>query len=193
MPKQGYISASQFPQLMVKGDIAKDQFGTGALTMAYELACERLGVELPDAFGAALDWGNEHEWSARELYTERTMREVVLPSFIQHATLEKVGGTPDGLVGEDGIIEIKCPYTPVNHLKNLLTASQYESDYKAQIQGYLWITGRKWCDFISYDPRFPEAKQIAIHRKERDEDYIAILAARVERFEKEIQKVLNAL
>lgn len=191
MPKQGYISASNFAQLMIASDIKKNQFGTGAYTMAYEIACERLGVEIPDAFGAALDWGNEYEWNAREMYQERTFCAVQLPTFIEHPEIGMVGGTPDGLVGDDGIIEIKCPYSPVNHLKNILTAHQYHDQYKAQCQGYLWLTGRKWVDFISFDPRFPELKQIAIHRFERDEEYITLLQARVIAFDKIIQDTLN--
>jgi hypothetical protein len=184
MPKLGYITASCFKQLMVEADIKKDQFGAGAMTLAYEIATERFGVELPDAYGAALDWGNEHEWEARERYSEKNMVLVNTPLFIEHPLHEMIGGTPDGLVGLDGIIEIKCPHNPVHHLRNYLEAAQYYDTYKAQCQGYLWITDRKWVDFVSFDPRWPESKQLAVHRFMRDEAYIEMLANRVVRFEK---------
>jgi len=192
MPKSGYISASSFDQLMKKTDIAKNQFGDGCMTLAHKIVCERLNVEIPEAFGAALDWGNEYEYNAREEYEQREFCKVVVPKFISILDT-MVGGTPDGLVGDDGILEIKCPHNPVNHLENILTASQYHEKYKAQCQGYLWITGRKWVDFASYDPRFPEDKTLVVHRFERDDEYISTLSKRVELFEQIILDILKQL
>jgi hypothetical protein len=132
-----------------------------------------------------MDWGNEYELDAIEAYQTQTGQLVTLNDVIQHPTLNYVAGTPDGLIGEDGIIEVKCPYNSVNHLMNLKSGAQLD-DYKYQIQGYLWITGRKWCDFVSYDPRFKKDLQLAIYRVDRDQEMIDELAARVQEFEETV-------
>lgn len=193
MPKLGYLTASSFEQIMKATDLKKDTFGDGCITLAYEIAAERFGVELPDAHGAALDWGNEHEWEARERYAEQRLVSVDLPGFIDHPTVANVGGTPDGVIGSVGIVEIKCPHNPVHHVHNILTAAQYHDKYKAQCQGYLWITGAQWVDFVSFDPRWPEAKQLAVHRFERDEEYISTLANRVERFMQMVDQAVEQI
>ena len=93
-----------------------------------------------------------------------------------HPNYDFITGEPDGLIGESGIIEVKCPNSN-NHFKNLLYGAQID-DYKYQIQGYLWLTDRFWCDFVSYDPRFPDKYQLSIHRIEQDGEIISELEAR---------------
>lgn len=121
-------------------------------------------------------WGNEHEQDARAEYERRTGVAVELCGFIAYNSV--FGGSPDGLVGEDGIIEIKCPYNSANHARNLLltTTEQFRKlhpEYYAQIQGNLLATGRKWADFVSYDPRVQNASlMLKVLRIERDEEYI---------------------
>lgn len=193
MPNAGFLSASKFEQLMKPSDLKKNIYGDGCITLAYEIALSRLGVELPDSYGAALNWGNEHEWSAVEAYKERNVCEVVRPEFIPHHSLAYVGGTPDGLVGTDGIIEVKCPHNPIYHARNRANAEQYHEQYKAQCQGYLWITDRKWVDFVSFDPRYPEPLQLSVHRFERDQDYIDLLEKRVQDFLPIIENTLNQI
>ena len=193
MPSNGYLSASSFEQLMKATDLKKDQYGDGCQTLAYEIALQRLGVELPEAYSTAIEWGNEHEWQAREAYKDDKIVAVELPEFINHPDIVFVGGTPDGLVGSDGIIEIKCPHNPVHHARNRATAEQYHDKYKAQCQGYLWITGRKWVDFVSFDPRYPEHLQLSVHRFERDEDYIALLEKRVRGFMPLVDDILKSI
>jgi len=134
---------------------------------------------MPEASGIALDWGNEYEWAAKQRYTERTFSTITETSFIESSVIKWFGGTPDGLLGRLGKLEVKCPYNPANHLKNIVNAYQYEEDYKPQIQGYLLLTKRNWCDFVSYDPRFTEPLDLSITRIERDEPYIETLKARI--------------
>lgn len=135
-----------------------------------DLICQRLtnnrGEEIRSA---AINWGHEHEPLARELYCATKLCVVEEVGFIMHETIN-AGCSVDGMVEPDGIIEIKCPYNSKNHLKTLETR-KVPSQYVAQVQGNMLITGRKWCDFISYDPRFPEHLQLCVIRVEPDEEY----------------------
>lgn len=106
--------------------------------------------------GREIKWGNTYEEEARRAYERRCGCEVELVGFIGYG--DSFGGSPDGLVGEEGVIEIKCPYNSTNHARFLLMTSpedlrKAKPEYYAQVQGNLLVTGRKWCDFISYDPR----------------------------------------
>lgn len=193
MPKSGYITASKFEQLMKPTDIKKGEFGDGATNLAYRLAAERMGVEYDDnSFGRAIEWGIDNEPLARRTYESENFTNVIVPTFIEHPDIEFVGGTPDGLVGEDGGIEIKCPENPAYHLRNCANAYQYHNNYKAQVQGYLMISGRKWWDFVSYDPRFPAFKRLGTHRILPDQEYIDILAQRLKDFNQLIQTIINS-
>ncbi len=103
-----------------------------------------------------IKWGNAHEEAARQAYERRTGRSVELVGFVGWGNY--FGGSPDGLVGDDGLIEIKCPYNSSIHARNLLLATpedlrKLHPEYYAQIQGNLLATGRQWADFVSYDPR----------------------------------------
>ncbi len=189
MNKQGKITASRFADVMAAGRGKEQKWGKTAKTYAYQVALERMGVEMPEVTGKALEWGQYYEPEAIELYQQITGRVVGLTDVVQHPELEYVAGTPDGLVGEDGIIEVKCTYNPVNHMANLKEGEQI-NDYWWQIQGYLWLTDRQWCDFVSYDPRFPEGLQLAVHRVNRDEEEISKLAERVQAFEVELVRPL---
>lgn len=113
-------------------------------------------LDYRDINSIEVKWGKEHESDARHAYEIYTGYEVVDSPFLVWS--EDFGGSPDGLVDEDGIIEIKCPYNTSVHVSYLLLQSQEDlkkmkMEYYAQIQGNLIVTGRKWCDFISYDPR----------------------------------------
>ena len=130
-------------------------------------------------------WGDEHEQDARVEYERRTGYTVELCGFI--ALNAGFGGSPDGLVGEEGMIEIKCPYLPANHARNLLLQTpealrKAHPEYYAQMQGNMLATGRKWCDFVSYDPRVQNAPlMLSILRIERDEEYIARIVDALDR------------
>jgi predicted phage-related endonuclease len=95
----------------------------------------------------------------------------------------------DGLIGEDAVLEVKCPNTD-NHIDNILFGSQIEL-YKYQLQGSLWVTGRKRCYFVSYDPRVKV--KLAVHQVERDDDLIAEMQGRYLHFEAEIKKIQEML
>jgi len=192
MNKQGKLTPSQFADMMTR-DRSGNEFGKTALAYAARVACERLGVQLPEVDTWAMQHGNLNEPLAVEAYEDRT-GVIVLQNHapMQHPTLDYIAGTPDGFINDDGLIEVKCPYNPVNHLANLRTGEQIEL-YKWQIQGYLWITDRKWCDFVSFHPDFPEPLNLYVQRIERDEMMITELAERAAKFEQIVQSMLEEL
>lgn len=156
----GHLTASRLADaldLLAKG-------GEGAKRKQYrlELIAERL-TALPTPFfeNQAMKWGTDCEPLARAAYEAETGRMVKEVSFIKHPTLEWAGASPDGLV-DDGLIEIKCP-TTTTHIQNLISGVTPEQ-YKPQMLWQMLCTGRRWCDFISYDPRMPEKLQLFITR-----------------------------
>jgi hypothetical protein len=194
MPKPGYISASQFKKVMVRGKKG-ESFGLVAESYAEEIIMEMIGVQLPSVFSKEMEWGEDHEWDAIDAYQQDQLVTVNRDfDFLVHPVIESVGGTPDGLVGSDGLIEVKCPYNPRWHFKNLVSNYQFDKDtgeYYEQIQGYMMITGRAWCDCVSFDPRWPKDFQLAIHRVNRDDQFIAELEARLIEFKAFILTIKN--
>lgn len=183
MPKQGYITPSRFKDVMTEGRGKSDLWGLTALTYARQIVMDVLGVQREEITAKSLEWGNTFEYEGRAYY--EASRFVSVPELTEpifHPDVEYVCGIPDGLVGDDGIIEIKCPFNPDNHLLNIKEPLQANKEYKWQIQGYLWITERDWCDFVSYHPNFPDHIKCAIHRIDRDQNAIDELAARCELF-----------
>lgn len=136
----------------------------------------------------AMQFGTDNEPVARLAYELETGNTVEEAFFEQHETL-KAGASPDGYVGEVGLIEIKVPNT-ATHIETL-KSREVPKQYYAQIQGQLWITGRDWCDFISYDPRLPENAQLFIKRVNRDTAFINDLEAEVTKFLNEVDKEVS--
>ncbi len=189
----GRATASRFNDVMSVG--RNGQALAGRKNYLSELVIERLTEPPTEDIGfksQAMEWGEEYEPTAVLEYELRTGNQVGNAYFEKHKTLE-AGASPDGYVGADGLIEIKCPNS-AQHLETL-RVKEVPSQYVAQVQGQLWITGRKWCDFISYDPRFPVNAQIFIKRVERDEKYIKELETTITNFlqevEEETEKVKN--
>lgn len=105
--------------------------------------------------------------------------------------MKMAGASPDGLVGEDGLIEIKCP-TTATHIETLLNG-EIKDQYKLQMLWQMACTGRKWCDFVSFDPRLPEDMQLFIERVHRDDRVIKTVERDVQEFLEEVEKTVNAL
>lgn len=131
-------------------------------------------------------WGQQNEDLARTQYQLRTGNTVSGEGFIQHDDL-MVGVSTDGLVNDTGNLEIKCLATR-NHLYNIAMNGDMPDDYKAQVQGQMWITGRDWCDFVGYDSRVPDGLDLFVTRILRDDDYIALLEAEITGFLAEIDR-----
>ena len=174
--------------------IAKTKSGPSASRKNYlaELVCERLTGQKSEGFtSAAIQWGIDHEAEARELYTAQTFNEVVEVGFVDHPTIAMAGCSPDGLVGDDGLIEIKAPNT-ATHIENLMRRDA-DPKYFAQMQMQMACTGRKWCDFVSFDPRLPGDLSIFIHRVERDEAFITEMENEIKAFLAELDATVEAL
>jgi putative phage-type endonuclease len=156
-----------------------------------ELVVERLTQQPIQRYvTSAMQWGTEQEPAARAAYERATGISVEETGFVAHDTL-LAGCSPDGLVDWDGLIEIKCPYNSAVHIETLLNGMPAE--HTAQVQGQLWITGRQWCDFVSYDPRMPEPLQLHVQRIQRDPGFIADLEARITIFLQQVGTQVEAL
>ena len=179
------LSPSGFAMMMVSGRRKDEKFGKTAESYAEEIVQRMIGYVPDQIMTPAMQWGIDNEPIAVEAY-EREKFAIVhgRKKRIVHSDLDYVSGEPDGLVGDDGIIEIKCPNAS-NHFKNLRSGSQIE-DYKWQIQGYLWLTDRKWCDFVSFHPLQPEQFQLSVNRAVRDQEMIDQLAERCVEFWNEL-------
>lgn len=183
----GMVTASRFGDILTLPRSKKDQeagkLSTTAQSYMIEKLTEIMTGEARQLVGVALEWGTVNEPLARERYELDTLQLVTEVGLVEKEIGKyTIGGSPDGLVGEDGIIEIKCPYNTSNHVETLL-GKPISKGYFAQIQGNLYVTGRQWCDYISYDPRIlKEQSQIVITRVQRDEDYIQNLEHRLLQF-----------
>jgi putative phage-type endonuclease len=185
----GKVTASRVADV-----IAKTKTGYGASRANYmaELIAERLTGEPAEKFSnAAMAWGTEKEPEARSYYEFLTDAVVEQIALVPHPTLEMSAASPDGLVGADGLIEIKCPNTST-HIDTLL-GQTVPAKYVTQMQWQMSCTGRKWCDFASYDPRLPESMRIFIQRVERDDEYIGWLETEVTAFLAELDDKVEAL
>ena len=171
--RRGRPTGSNFSKIITSTGKAS----TSAKAYMNELLAEWLADKTYDSDNKSewMERGNELEAEARSLYEFRFNVDVEQVGFCSHDTL-LCGVSPDGLVGDDGLVEIKCPKHST-HIGYLL-AGKLPSGYVPQVQGQLWVTDRKWCDFISYHPDFDPM----IIRVERDEKYIASLSAEVTKF-----------
>jgi hypothetical protein len=196
----GNITGSNFGKLVVKDKKGGYTLSTSATAenLIYKIAWERLlktgnisnGLGRLEINSKETNHGSDWESHARKMY-EQISGNIVVSDNKYYPFDEFIGGTPDGFVGEDGIIEIKCPYNGGNHLKTMLTGKIYNSEYEYQIQGYLWITRRKWCDFITYDPDLIEGLQLNIIRVERDENIIEGISMVMEMVKEKIKQILE--
>jgi len=185
----GKVTASRVADV-----VAKTKTGWGASRANYmaELIAERLTGEPAEKFtNAAMQWGTEKEPEARAAYEFRFDFDVAEVGFVDHPFIEMTGASPDGLVGEMGLVEIKAPNT-ATHIDTLL--SQFvPAKYSTQMQWQMGCCEREWCDFVSYDPRLPEEMRLFIRRVERDDAEIARLEGLVTEFLFELETKLSAL
>ena len=163
---------------------------TGELQTRYnlklDLAVERVTNKPAAHFVSAwMERGTEMEPLARAAYELRHDAEVRQTGFVLHATLNWAGCSPDGLVGDDGLLEIKVP-KPSTHAEYLL-GECVPSDYIPQMMWQMAVTGRKWNDFVSYCPDFPEPLDLFVCRLERDDAQIAAMEAEAEKFLSEVE------
>lgn len=177
--RPAHITPSGFKKVLTNGR-GGAEFGKTAQSYAEEIVQRMMGVELDQYVSSAMEWGIENEPFAIDLYSEQNVCIVQEKERLIHSEYDYISGEPDGLIGDDGIIEVKCPNSS-NHFKNLLEGEQVDK-YMPQMQGYLWLTGRDWCDFVSYDPRYPEKYQLYQQRIQRDQEFIDSLEEKCVKF-----------
>jgi len=185
----GKVTASRVADV-----VAKTKSGPSASRANYmaQLIAERLTGVVQESFtNGAMQWGTEKEPEARaayEFYRNEAVKEI---SFVLHPNIDQSGASPDGLVGDDGMVEIKCPNT-ATHLETLL-GQMIPSKYHNQMQWQMACAGRQWCDFVSYDPRLPENMRLFVKRMPRDDIRIKELETEVAGFLLEIEVKLSEL
>jgi putative phage-type endonuclease len=174
--------------------VAKTKTGTSASRANYmaELVIERLTGTPAERFSnGAMQWGTEKEPEARERYQIESGNLVDEIAFVQHPRIAFSGASPDGLVGDDGLIEIKCPNS-ATHIETLLS-QKIPDKYQLQMLWQMACTQRSWCDFVSYDPRMPEGMQLWIQRYNLDHERLKTIEESVETFLAECAQKLDDL
>lgn len=179
----GHCTSSRFADVMALKKDGKPK--AERAHYLWELVIERLTGNPSDHWtSSAMLWGTENEPFARMAYEARTGRLVEKVGFIKHPTVMFLGGSPDGLIDEDGGFEAKCPFNSENHLLTLRDGMPEE--HIAQVQGGMWINNREWWDFASFDPRMPQHLQLYVQRIARDEKYIDKLQESIGAFLEEV-------
>lgn len=182
----GRVTASRISDVMMKDTTA------GYQNYRAQLVCERLTGQPTETFtSAAMQHGTDTEPQARAMYTLETGLNVSEVGFINHPKLEMSGASPDGLVGEAGLVEIKCPQ-PAQHIRNL-TGENIARGYFLQMQWQMACTGRDWCDFVSFSPAFPDDLQLSVRRVDRDAELVEEITAAVTKFIADVDAVFLAL
>lgn len=185
----GCVTASRIADVMAR---TKSGYAATRANYRAQLICERLtGSAEPSFCSPAMQWGIDKEAEARRAYEFFVDRDVIETGFVLHPDIERAGASPDGLVGDGGLVEIKCPNT-ATHLDTLLSGN-FADKYVKQGLFQLACTGRQWVDLASYDPRLPERMRLFVKRVERDEEAIAEIEREVRAFIAEIDETVEAL
>ncbi len=181
--RKGKVTASKVADVL-----AKTKTGVSASRGNYliELAIQRVTGVIEESFtNAAMQWGKDNEHVARALYEAQTGTFVDQVPFVDHPTIEWFGCSPDGLVGTDGLVEIKCPNSKTHW--EYFKKNAPPTNYIIQMQAQMACTNTQWCDFVSYDPRMPEQSQLLIVRIDRDDDFINnVMIPEIEKFLNEV-------
>ena len=185
----GKVTASRVADV-----IAKTKTGYSASRENYmaQLVVERMTNTQAESFtNAVMQWGTDQEPFARAAYEIQQNVLVDETGLVNHPTIEMAGASPDGLVGEDGLVEIKCPNT-ATHIDTLLTQT-VPGKYITQMQFQMACTGRQWCDFVSFDPRMPAKAQLFVKRVQRDEAFIKEMESEIKKFLAEVSAKVEQL
>ncbi len=185
----GKVTASRISDLMAK---TKTGWGAGRANYMAELVAERLSGTVAEGYtNAAMKHGTETEPQARAAYQFFRDADVAEVGFVLHPSIDLSGCSPDGLVGTDGMVEIKCPNT-ATHIETLLGGSVPDK-YLKQMQWQMRCCERSWCDFVSFDPRLPTRMQLFVQRVPYAKEDIAEIEPAVLAFLREIADKVMAL
>lgn len=187
--RYGWVTASKFKDVMASGRGGAESKTRKAYML--QLAAECLSDMRVETYtNEYMEWGTQAEPQARSMYEFESGNRVDQVAFIRHGTL-KVGCSPDGLIGDGGMIEIKCPKS-TTQIETFLSGDM-PSQHKPQVQGQLWVSGREWCDFLSFDPRINGKAGYFLKRVHRDDDYIKKIEQKVCEFCTELFDLIEEL
>lgn len=188
--RRGCVTASKVKDVMAKGRGGAPSAARANYMM--QLLCERLTGRQEDGFtSAAMQRGTELEPLARDAYELFAEGDVVETGLVLHPTIKGFGASPDGLVGDIGLLEIKCPNT-ATHVATI-QSGRHDPAYEWQMLAQMACTGRAWVDFVSFDDRLPEELQYACFRFHRDDKRIAEMEAEVGAFLEELNQLENEM
>ena len=167
--------------------LAKTKTGVSASRGNYliKLAIQRVTGQIEESYtNDAMQWGIDNEDQARVAYEVASGNFVDQVGFVDHEIIDWFGCSPDGLVNNDGLVEIKCPNSATHW--EYFKSKEVLKKYFIQMQAQMSCTGRKWCDFVSFDPRMPEKSQLLIIRVPRDNTFIDLMETEVMEFLMEV-------
>ena len=185
----GKVTASRVADIIAK---TKTGYSSSRDNYMAQLICERLTNQKADGFtNAAMQWGTETEPLARISYEVAQNVLVDEVGFVPHPKILMAGASPDGLVGDNGLLEIKCPNT-ATHIDTLLSET-VPGKYNTQMQFQMACTDREWCDFVSFDNRLPTELQLFVKRVPRDNVFIRLIEGEIVQFIAELDDKINKL
>lgn len=185
----GKATASRISDIVAK---TKSGYSTSRANYMAQLVVERMTNQVAESYtNAAMEWGTTNEPFARAAYEAKTGVLVDEVGAIDHPIIAMSAASPDGLVGDGGCLEIKCPNT-ATHIETVL-GGEIAKKYFDQMQWQMACTDSNWCDFVSYDPRMPEGLQLFVKRIPRDDKYLAELEEEVIQFLAEVDDKVNKL
>lgn len=187
--RAGKATASSIYKIMAR---TKSGWGADRANYHAQLVAERLtGVTAESFSNSAMIWGVDTEPQARAMYSLEAPGPVIEVGFLDHPQIVFSGASPDGLVGETGMVEIKCPNT-ATHIATL-TGAPIDRKYLYQMQWQMACADRAWCDFASFDPRLPIEMQLHVRRVDRDAELLAELESEVATFLAEVAATVDQL
>lgn len=179
----GHVTASKYADVIAIGKTGKPLKAREDYLM--QLVTERLTGEQSEGVDSfSMRWGRDAEPFARAAFEAETGLIVAESPFVRHQTIDWVGCSPDGLIGKDEGYESKCPKDSRIHL--ITWREGMPEEHKAQVQGCMWVTGRKRWHFVSFDPRMPEHLRLYHQIIERDEKFIQHLETEIIKFLAEV-------
>jgi putative phage-type endonuclease len=190
----GKVTASRLADVLAK---TKTGYSASRANYMTQLVLERITKTRAESYSnAAMQWGNEQEPFARAAYEAHTGQMVEEVGFIQHPDIEDAGASPDGLVGDDGMVEIKCPSSSTALECWLIHAqggNPVDAKYYAQMQWQMRCADRSWCDYVVFDPRMPARAQLFVFRVQRSAEFLKIAEDEVITFLTEVDIKVAAL
>lgn len=186
----GKVTASSLHKVLAR---TKTGYGADRANYLTQLVLERVTNSKAEGYiNAEMQWGIDQEPFARAAYEAHTGVLVDEIGFMPHPTIEMSGASPDGLVGDSGMVEIKCPSSKTA-LECWLSDNPVENKYFAQMQWQMACAGRDWCDYVVFDPRMPQKAQLFIYRVNRADEWLAEAEKEVVKFLAEVDAKVAAL